>query len=200
MSDLNAHGGALVAIRPIDGEILAMVGSPDFYGEQYSGQVNMAINPRQPGSSIKPLTYLGAFEKGWTPSTLLWDVPSEFSPSGIPDDPSPPYTPVNYDGRFHGPVTVRYALGNSYNIPAVKALQYIGIYDDPNTVAQDGFISLARRMGITTLNRPDYGLSLTLGGGDVTLLELTGAYATLANNGRRVLLWQLRKSWITKAT
>ena len=186
MAGLNAHGGALVAIRPNTGEILAMVGSPDFYNEQYSGQVNMAINPRQPGSSIKPLTYIAAFEKGWTPATLIWDVPSEFSPSGIPDDPSPPYIPVNYDGRFHGPVTVRYALANSYNIPAVKTLDFIGIYDDPNTPAEDGFLPLARRMGISTLNRPDYGLSLTLGGGEVTLLDLTGAYSILANGGRRI--------------
>lgn len=186
MSNLNAHGGALVAIRPISGEILAMVGSPDFYNEQYSGQVNMAVNPRQPGSSIKPITYIGAFEKGWTPATLLWDVPSEFTPSGKPDDPSGPYVPVNYDGRFHGPVTIRYALANSYNIPAVKALQFLGIYDDPATPGEDGFLSLARRMGITTLNRPDYGLSLTLGGGEVTLLELTGAYSILANSGSKV--------------
>jgi membrane peptidoglycan carboxypeptidase len=186
LSQADAHGGALVAIQPATGQILAMVGSPDFYNEQYSGQVNMAINPRQPGSSIKPLTYLAAFEKGWTPSTLMWDVPSEFPPSGLPEDPSAPYVPVNYDGRFHGPVLLRSALANSYNIPAVKALQYVGIYDDPNTSEQDGFISFAKKMGISTLNRPDYGLSLTLGGGEVTLLELTSAYATMANSGRRI--------------
>jgi len=186
LQENRASSGALVAIRPNSGEILAMVGSADFYNEAISGQVNMTINPRQPGSSIKPLTYIAAFEKGWTPATLIWDVASEFPPSGIPNDPSPAYVPVNYDDRFHGPVTVRTALANSYNVPAVKTLNFVGIYDDPNTSTPDGFINLAQRMGITTLTRPDYGLSLTLGGGDVTLLELTNAYATIANYGRRV--------------
>ncbi len=182
----HATDGALVAIRPSTGEILAMVGSADFYNEAISGQVNMAISPRQPGSAIKPLTYLAAFEKGWTPATLLWDVPSEFPPSGRQDDPRPPYVPVNYDGRFHGPVTVRVALANSYNIPAVKTLHFVGIYDDPLIDGEDGLLAMARRLGITTLNREDYGLSLTLGGGEVSLLELTGAYAVLANNGRKI--------------
>jgi len=182
----NASNGALVVMRPASGEILAMVGSADFYNEAISGQVNMAVAPRQPGSSIKPLTYLAAFEKGWTPATLLWDVPSEFPPSGRADDTRAPYIPVNYDGKFHGPVTVRSALANSYNIPAVKALAFVGIYDNPETEQPDGLIPFAERMGITTLTRPDYGLSLTLGGGDVTLLEMVGAFATMANNGRRI--------------
>ncbi len=186
LADKHATDGALVAMRPSTGEILAMVGSADFYSEAISGEVNMAVSPRQPGSSIKPITYLAAFEKGWTPSTLIWDVPSEFPPSGNPDDTRPPYKPVNYDDRFHGPVTVRTALANSYNIPAVKTLDFVGIYDNPNTPEEDGFISLAKRLGITTLTRPDYGLSLTLGGGDVTLLQLTNVYATFANNGLRV--------------
>jgi penicillin-binding protein 1C len=186
LADKHATDGALIALRPNTGEILAMVGSADFNNEAIAGQVNMAVSPRQPGSSIKPLTYTAAFEKGWTPATLIWDVPSEFPPSGIPTDPSPPYKPVNYDGRFHGPVTVRYALANSYNMAAVKALNFIGVYKDPTTQQDNGLIPFARRMGITTLTRPDYGLSLTLGGGDVTLLELTGAYATFANEGRRV--------------
>jgi penicillin-binding protein 1C len=184
----NASSGALVAVRPATGEILAMVGSADFFNESIDGQVNMVTSPRQPGSSIKPLTYLAAFEKGWTPSTLIWDVPSEFPPSGYENDPRPPYRPVNYDGRFHGPVSLRDALANSYNIPAVKALQFVGIYDDPSQPGPDGMIAMAQRMGITTLTRDDYGLSLTLGGGDVSLLELTGAYATMANNGRRMPL------------
>ncbi|MBN1149415.1 MAG: transglycosylase domain-containing protein [Anaerolineales bacterium] len=187
MTAQNAYNGALVIIRPATGEILAMVGSPDFYDEAHSGQVNMAINPRQPGSAIKPLTYLAAFEKGWTPATLLWDVPSEFPPSGRQDDLRPAYKPVNYDGRYHGPVTVRLALASSYNVPAVKALQFVGIYDDPNQPGEDGLIAMANRLGITTLTRPDYGLSLTLGGGEVTLLDLTSAYATIANNGWRIL-------------
>ena len=178
MAEQNAHNGALVAIRPTTGEILAMVGSADFYNEEIDGQVNMAISPRQPGSAIKPLTYLAAFEKGWTPATLIWDVPTDFPPSGRPDDPSPPYTPANYDGRFHGPVTVRDALANSYNIPAVKTLQFVGIYDDPNVPGEDGLLAFARRMGINSLDKPDYGLSLTLGGGEVSLLDLTSAFST----------------------
>lgn len=186
LAENKATDGALVAIHPSTGEILAMTGSADFYNEAIAGQVNMAISPRQPGSSIKPLTYAAAFEKGWTPSTLIWDVPSEFPPSGRADDPREPYKPVNYDGRFHGPVTARSALANSYNIPAVKTLDYIGIYDDPNSPGEDGFIAFAERMGITTLTREDYGMSLTLGGGEVTLLDMTSAFSVFANNGLRV--------------
>jgi len=187
LAENKASSGALVAIRPGTGEILAMVGSADFFNNTIDGQVNMAVSPtRQPGSAIKPLTYLAAFEKGWTPATLIWDVPSEFPPSGDPLDPSPPYKPVNYDDRFHGPVTVRYALANSYNIPAVKALQFSGIYDNPDIQGQDGLIGVARRLGITSFTRSDYGLALTLGGGEVSLLEMTGAYAVLANGGLRV--------------
>ncbi|HET7009907.1 MAG TPA: transglycosylase domain-containing protein [Anaerolineales bacterium] len=186
LADRHATDGALVAIVPSTGEILAMVGSADFYNEAIAGQVNMAVAPRQPGSSFKPLTYVAAFEKGWTPGTLIWDVPSEFPPSGNPTDPRPPYKPENYDGRFHGPVTVRSALANSYNIPAVKTLSFVGIYDDPATSQEEGLVAFARRMGITTFTRDDYGLALTLGGGDVSLLELTAAYAIFANGGVRV--------------
>jgi len=185
--DKNAKDGALVAIKPSTGEILALVGSADFYNETIQGQVNMAISQtRQPGSSIKPLTYVAAFEKGWTPSTLIWDIPSDFPPSGDPNDTREPYQPVNYDGRFHGPVTVRTALSNSYNIPAVKTLQFVGIYDDPNTPTYEGLIGMAKKLGVTSLTRNDYGLALTLGGGEVSLLELTGAYAVFANNGLRI--------------
>jgi len=141
---------------------------------------------RQPGSAIKPLTYLGTFEKDWNPATIIWDVPSAFPPSGKSYDTGDPYVPVNYDGEFHGPVSVRTALSNSFNIPAVKALQYLGIYDDASVEGDDGFIKLAERFGITSLQRPDYGLALTLGGGEVSLLELTGAFSLLANEGRRV--------------
>ncbi|HEX7974879.1 MAG TPA: penicillin-binding transpeptidase domain-containing protein, partial [Anaerolineales bacterium] len=186
LADQHVTDGALVAVRPSTGEILAMVGSADFSNKEISGEVNMAVSPRQPGSSIKPLTYAAAFEKGWTPSSLIWDVPSEFPPSGDPNDPRDPYKPVNYDGRFHGPVTVRTALANSYNIPAVKTLQFVGIYDNPSTPGQDGFINFARRMGITTLNRPDYGLSLTLGGGEVTVLDMASAFGVFANSGARI--------------
>ncbi|MGZ9221960.1 MAG: transglycosylase domain-containing protein, partial [Anaerolineales bacterium] len=187
LTDKNAHNGALVAIKPSTGEILAMVGSPDFNNEAISGQINMADSPtRQPGSSIKPINYIAAFEKGWTPATLIWDVPSEFPPSGDPNDPREPYRPVNYDGEFHGPVTVRTALSNSFNIPAVKTLDFVKIYDDPNTPQKDGMIGMAERLGITSFTRPDYGLSLTLGGADVSLLELTSAYSVFANGGKKV--------------
>ncbi len=172
LAERHVTNGALVAIDPATGHILAMVGSADFYNEEIDGQVNMAIAPRQPGSAIKPLTYVAAFERGWTPATLIWDLQTAF-----PDGVNPPYVPRNYDGKFHGPVLVRSALANSYNIPAVKALQFIGI---------PALKEMAARLGITTLTREDYGLSLTLGGGEVSLLELTGAYAVFANNGVRV--------------
>jgi penicillin-binding protein 1C len=182
LTDNNTHNGALVSIRPSTGEILAMVGSPDFDNDAISGQVNMANSPtRQPGSSIKPITYVAAFEKGWMPSTLIWDVPTQF-----PDGANPPYEPRNYDGKFHGAVTVRVALSNSFNIPAVKTLEFVGIYDDPNTPEKEGMIAMAERLGITSLTRPDYGLSLTLGGGDVSLLDMTAAYSVFANGGQRM--------------
>ena len=182
----NATDGALIALEPSTGEILAMVGSADFYNDSIAGQINMSVSPRQPGSSIKPLTYAAAFEMGWTAATLIWDVPSEFTPSGEPDDTREPYVPVNYDGKYHGPVTVRTALANSYNIPAVKTLDFVGIYDDPDVEGEDGFIAFAKRMGITTLTRDDYGMSLTLGGGEVTLLEMTSAFSIFANNGLKI--------------
>jgi len=183
----NASNGALMAMDPNTGEILAMVGSADFHDDEIDGQVNMALSQtRQPGSAIKPLTYVAAFEKGWTPATLIWDVPTEFPPSTDPFDTNPPYEPVNYDGKFHGPVSLRSALANSYNIPAVKALEFVGVYDDPDTPAEDGLISFAQRLGVTSLTRSDYGLALTLGGGEISLKELTGAYATFANQGRRM--------------
>ena len=168
----NATNGALVALDGHTGEILAMVGSADFNNTEIDGQVNVALRLRQPGSSIKPITYLTAFEIGWTPATMILDMATEF-----PDGANPPYKPPNYDGKEHGPVSVRTALANSYNIPAVKALQFVGI---PNMLAT------AHRLGIQSLNRPDYGLSLTLGGGDVTLLEMVGAYQTFANGGVRM--------------
>jgi 1A family penicillin-binding protein len=169
LADKHATNAALVAIRPDTGEILAMLGSVDFFDSEIDGQVNVALRLRQPGSAIKPVTYVAAFEKGWTPASLIMDVPTEF-PDG--------YKPTNHDGKFHGPVLVREALGNSYNVPAVKMLQYLGL---------PAFLEMAQRLGIHSLDRPDdYGLSLTLGAGDVTLLELTGAYAVFANDGRQV--------------
>lgn len=164
---------AAVALRPQTGEILAMLGSVDFNDPAIAGQVNVTTSPRQPGSAIKPLTYLAAFEMDqdwWTPGTTILDIRSEF-PDGAG---RPPYVPKNYDDKEHGLVTVRSALANSYNIPAVKALEHITL---------PRLLGMAKRLGITSLTRPDYGLSLTLGGGEVTLLELTNAYGTLANAG-----------------
>jgi 1A family penicillin-binding protein len=177
----HVSNGAMVAIRPSTGEILVMVGSHDF-NDPVDGQINMTIRPRQPGSSIKPLTYALALEKGWTPSTLIWDVPTEF-----PDGSNPPYVPVNYDGQFHGPVRLRLALANSFNIPAVKALQFVGIYGD------SGFIAFAQRLGITSLTRNDYGLSLALGGGEISPLEMATGYSALADGGLRVFPISIRK-------
>lgn len=186
LADKHVGSGALVAVRPSDGYILAMVGSADFNNEEIDGQINMAVAPRQPGSSIKPLTYVAAFEKGWTPSTLIWDVESEFPPSGVPTDPRDPYIPNNYDNKFHGPVTVRTALANSFNVPAVKTLNFVGVYDNLDTPETEGLVAFAHRMGITDLNGDQYGLALTLGGGEVKLLDLTNAFAIFANQGRRV--------------
>ncbi|MFN8387691.1 MAG: transglycosylase domain-containing protein [Anaerolineales bacterium] len=180
--DKNAKNGALVSIKPSTGEILAMVGSPDFNNDAIAGQINMADSAtRQPGSSIKPITYVAAFEKGWTPATLIWDVPTDF-----PDGANPPYSPVNYDGKFHGPMTVRTALSNSFNIPAVKALEFVGVYDNPNTPEKDGMIAMAERLGITSLTGNQYGLALTLGGGEVSLLQMTSAFSVFANGGKRL--------------
>jgi 1A family penicillin-binding protein len=167
-----ATNGALVALLPGTGEVLAMVGSADFHNQDIDGQVNVALRPRQPGSSIKPVTYATAFERGWTPATLIWDVTTEFT-----DAVGRSYVPKNYDGKEHGPVLVRSALAQSLNIPAVKTLEYVGL---------PAMLDTAQRMGIASLVRPDYGLSLTLGGGEVTLLELTGAYGVLANEGQHV--------------
>ncbi|HXF62654.1 MAG TPA: PBP1A family penicillin-binding protein [Caldilineaceae bacterium] len=179
LADRNVSNGALVALRPQTGEIVALVGSADFENVEIDGQINMALTPRQPGSSIKPFVYLAAFEQPekpvnerWTPGTLVADIKQEF-----PDGANPPYVPTNYDNQEHGIVTVRTALANSFNIPAVRALQQVELPD---------FLELMRRLGVTTLTRPDYGLSLSLGGGEIPLLELTGAYAVLANGGVRV--------------
>ncbi len=172
----NATNAALVALDPQTGEVLALVGSADFNDEAISGQVNMAVTPRQTGSVIKPLDYLATFEMPtdyWTPATMILDERTEF-----PDGPGrPPYVPRNYDGKFHGPVSVRSALANSYNIPAVKALQHAGI---------PALKDLAQRLGISTLTRDDYGLSLALGSGEVSLLEMTNAFAAFANGGQRL--------------
>src|SRR5690606_21122560 len=172
-----ANNAALVALEPGSGAILALVGSVDFNSEEINGQVNMALAPRQPGSALKPLVYLSAMEEGWTPATLIWDVPTRF-----PDGANPPYEPKNFDDEFHGPLRLRPALGNSYNIPAVKALEYVGVCP---------FIEDLTRFGIS-LEDPgcqsgggpsNHGLALALGGGEISPLRMTSAFATLATNG-----------------
>ncbi len=173
---------ALVALDPRTGEILAMVGSPDYFDGRINGAVNGALALRQPGSAIKPITYAVAFDPEqatragrsvYTPATMVADVRTVF-----PTREGEPYVPLNYDLDFHGPVLLREALASSLNIPAVKVLQHIGV---------DALIAQATRMGITTLNDSErFGLALTLGGGEVRLLELTAAYAAFANGGRRV--------------
>ena len=181
-AEINAAGAnnaALVAVQPQTGEILGLVGSVDYNDESISGQVNMALSPRQPGSTIKPLVYLTAMEEGWTPSTLVWDVPTNF-----PDGVNPPYVPKNYDDQFHGPMLLRTALGNSYNIPAVKALEYVGVCNFIDKVQKLGLTSL-QDQGCNESGIPrDHGLSLSLGGGEISPVDLAGAFGVLANGGR----------------
>ena len=171
--------GAAVVLNPQTGEILSMVGSKNFNDPNYDGQVNVTMSLRQPGSAIKPITYVTAFKEGYAPSTLLMDVPTTF-PGGANQ---PDYNPVNYDGKYRGPIQVRYALGNSINLAAVKMLAMVGIRDVLNTAYDLGITTLEPTQ--ETLNR--VGLSLTLGGGEVRLLELTGAYTSFLNKGYKIL-------------
>ncbi len=170
----NVNNAALVVIDPHSGEILALVGSADYFDKSIDGALDMATSPRQTGSAFKPFIYALALDPTrptpWTAATSILDVSTTF----ITHDGTP-YTPVNYDSHEHGPVSVREALGSSLNIPAVKTLQAVGI---------ENTIDLARRLGITSLSDPQqYDLSLALGGGQVSLLELSTAYAALANKG-----------------
>ena len=171
------NGGAVV-LDPITGEILSMVGSKRFDDPDYDGQVNVTVALRQPGSSFKPFTYVTAFKKGYTASTMVMDVDTVFQGgTGQPD-----YQPVNYDGKYRGPVQLRFALGNSLNIPAVKVIAMVGIKDVLETAYDLGINSLPPNN--ETLAR--VGLSLTLGGGEVRLLELTGGYSAFFNGGTKV--------------
>jgi membrane peptidoglycan carboxypeptidase len=168
----NASNSALVAIEPESGEILAMVGSKDYFNKEIDGQVNVATRERQPGSSFKPFVYLNAFSKGYFPETMLYDVPTEFDTGA-----DKAYAPQNYNGQFNGPVQMKKALGGSLNVPAVKTLYLAGVKSS---------VDLAKNLGIESINDPKrVGLSLVLGGGEVTLLDHTHAYSTLANNGVR---------------
>jgi 1A family penicillin-binding protein len=173
----NVNNAALIALNPETGEILTMVGSPDYFDSQRSGAINMSLSPRQPGSALKPFVYAAAFDPAKdnpiTPATMILDVQTTFV-----THEGDAYTPANYDNLEHGPVSAREALASSLNIPAVILLDRVGLPE---------IIDLASKAGISTFGNPDdYDLSIALGGGEVTLLELTGAYASFANQGFRV--------------
>lgn len=178
----NAENASMVVTDPKTGQILAMIGSRDYFDTKIDGNYNIATAKRQPGSSFKPFVYATAFNKGYLPQTVLFDVPTEFSsdctPSGTPKTPGAVcYNPQNYEGGFKGPISIRMALGASRNIPAVKMIYLVGVQNAINT---------AKSMGITGLEDADkYGLSLALGSADVSLLDMTGAYGVFANDGIR---------------
>lgn len=173
VSYLHIGNGAALVMDPRTGEILAMVGSKDYFDNPGDGNVNVTLSLRQPGSSIKPINYALALTHGFTPASLIDDSPITYRTPGLP-----PYTPVNYDGRFHGKVSLRLALASSYNVPAVKILAANGVAN---------MIALGQKMGITTWADPSrFGLSLTLGGGEVTMLDMAKAYSVFANLGSRV--------------
>ncbi len=177
----NVRNAAVVVMDPHTGEILTMLGSPDYFDPRIDGAVNATMATRQPGSSIKPITYAAAFDPdiaaayGYQPLTaasMMVDVRTAFVTKE-----GQPYVPENYDRTWRGPVLLRQSLASSYNLIAVKVLDYVGL---------DTMIDLARTMGITTFDNKDFGLALTLGGGEVRLLELTAAYSALTSGGRRV--------------
>ncbi|MDO8451749.1 MAG: PBP1A family penicillin-binding protein [bacterium] len=173
LARLRVGNGALLVTDPKTGEILAMVGSRDYFDTAAEGNVNVTESLRPPGSSIKVVTYASALEKGFTAATIINDSPVVYWAIG-----APPYAPTNYDNTFHGNTPLRLALANSYNIPAVKVLNAIGI----KTMIDKG-----RLMGIESwIDEKRYGLSLTLGGGDVTMLDMARVYGTLANSGEQI--------------
>jgi len=170
---LNITNGASLVTNPQTGEVLSMVGSSNYFDFEHDGQVNVTLRPRQPGSSIKPLTYALAFEKGMRPSSTIQDEAVSYNSAG-----SPAYSPKNYDGKFHGTVTLREALASSYNIPAVKLLSLVGI---------NNLIDTAEKIGVTTWkDRPRFGLALALGAGEVPMIELAQIYGTFAYYGNTV--------------
>lgn len=172
LAPLRIKNGAALVTNPATGEILAMVGSKNYFDFANDGQVNVTLSQRQPGSSIKPIMYTLAFEKGYSPASTILDAPITFSIFG-----SEPYSPKNYDGKYHGQVSLRQALASSYNVPAVKLLSTLGV---------SNMIDLAQQMGISTWDdRSRFGLSLTLGGGEVTMLDMAKAYGVLATGGHR---------------
>ncbi len=170
LEDRGAGNAAVVVLDPANGAILALLGGVDY--DAPDGQVNMAETPRQPGSALKPFLYAAAFERGATAASPILDVPTTL------DTASGPYSPVNYDQRFRGPVPLRVALASSLNVPAVRTLEEVGL---------DAFLEVAHRFGLRSLDaREAYGPAVALGGGEVTLLDLTVAYGALANGGELV--------------
>jgi len=175
-----SNAAALVT-KPRTGEIIAMIGSKDYFNLEIDGNVNITTRLRQPGSSIKPINYATGLILGYTPSTMFLDVPSCFNAPGQPSS----YCPRNYDNQFHGPVQMRFALGNSFNIPAVKMLA-------ANSV--EAMVATASAMGITTYqDSSNYGLSLTLGGGEVRMIDMAVAFGVFANQGLKVKLTPILK-------
>jgi penicillin-binding protein 1C len=167
--DRNVTDAAVVAIEPGTGRILAMIGGATDGDPAHGGDINMALAPRQPGSALKPFLFASAFEHGYTPATALLDVPSAFAAA------EGPYRPLNFDRSFHGVVPLRVALASSLNVPAVRTLDALGM---------NAMLEIVNRFGLTTLSDTErYGLSLTLGGGEVRLLDLTNAYAALGAGG-----------------
>lgn len=178
VENINITNGAALVMEPTTGEILSMVGSKDYSDPDYDGQVNVVLSQRQPGSAIKPVTYVTALRKGYTPAFLLVDVKTKF-PGGVGQKD---YEPVNYDGKDHGPIPLRFALGNSLNIASVKLLAQVGIKD---------MLEMAYKLGFTTLepttsNVNRFGLSVTLGGGEVRLLDMVSSYTAFANKGLKI--------------
>lgn len=179
VKNVNISNGSVMVMNPKTGEIIVMVGSKDYNNDEIGGQFNVAVDGlRQPGSSIKPVTYLMMFKHGYSPATMLMDVPTTFAA----DDTVKPYEPKNYDGKFRGPVDIRNSLGSSLNITAVKSLAIVGV---------DQFLDQAHKMGFVTLeptkeNLQRFGLAATLGGAEVHLIDTMSAYSSFANGGKKV--------------
>lgn len=172
IKDLNVTNGGIIVLHPQTGEILAMVGSVDYFNAE-DGAFNVTTALRQPGSTLKPMLYAMAFERGMTAASVIDDSPIVF-----PNPGGEPYRPVNYDGAYHGQMTIRYALSNSYNVPAVKVLNMMGVQQ---------FVDYAKLMGIDTWQDSSrFGLSLSLGGGEVTLVDLAQVYSVFATGGYRI--------------
>lgn len=176
----DAENAAIVATDPQTGQILTMVGSRDYFDKDIDGNFNIAVATRQPGSSFKPFVYADAFKIGYTPDTVIFDLKTEFSTACAVDDLTTKdncYAPVNYDGKFRGPMKLRDALAQSINVPAVKLLYLVGV---------DNAIKFARDLGISTLtDKAHYGLTLVLGGGEVKLLDMVSAYGVFADEGKK---------------